>query len=83
MLSRKIVSVVWSAVVQWWAPCSPDGVVLPVVALAAEAGDTLSVEQSFVFAERPDHAPSHTQLAEDTGTVHLDGAGTRPFHAQT
>lgn len=67
---------------QRWTLGSPDGVVLPVVALAAEAGDALSVEQSLVFTERPDDTPSNTHLAKHAGTVHLDRAGTGPLHAQ-
>lgn len=49
----------------------PDGVIFPALALTAVAVQPLSVEQSFVFAQSPDHAPSHTHLAEHTGTVHL------------
>lgn len=49
----------------------PDGVILPAVAFAAVAVYTFSVEQRFVFAQSPDHTPSHTHLAEHTWTIHL------------
>lgn len=61
----------------------PDGVVLPAVAFAAVAVHTFSVEERFVFAQSPDHAPSHAHLAEHTLTIHLHRASARPVQTQT
>lgn len=61
----------------------PDGVVLPALALAAVAVQSLSVEQSLVLAQRPDHTCSHAHLAEHAGRVHLYRAGTGALGAQT